>query len=689
MSKVTNVFDKKWEVLTQELEGLGKAGFFPIQYRDSNKPDLTYQEAYKSLQTMAGNEFTIAVCGRVKAGKSTFLNSLFFKDNILPTFTTPLTAKPTYIKYNHADRPDFFRVHFYNKQEFKELTEGFSDEREQKKFNERLTWCHNKFKYNTNDFIGKSYEEETDFSKLEDYVADPISGENKERKIGGKSPYVKKVEIFIKNPALEKVQVVDTPGLEDPDPVNSKETRKLFNSGEVHALIYLFDAEGPSQSDIESIKSDVSCALNNRIFVINKIDTSKPQPANLEKVRSTMYRWGLELESCKQIQLFCKQEQIYGYSSLLVILREKQKNCPDKLTEDEARRVRINETLNPDPSQIAQKIAETLFQSSGQKRLEAGKNKIIQFYNTKDTYLRGKRDDAKDKIDILNKNDFEEEIRKKNEGLDTLGNKKQEIRAKINRALDISWREENETLHKKIDALKKDTIEKALFADDIVDKRDWNKLHRALNSVQYEVAKFNSWLNSELKTYWENTKKGISDQHFNELQILKRNCKIKAREFKNYLNEVEYVPVEVRLDLSDSIEETKKTFKHVLLNAVDKVKKPVNWLTNSLDFNNPAKSATSAQGKATKSFEELFGCLDANAKTLQASIVKALEDHVEEYGRQLQQELDTAKKALTQKQEERNDEIKKCETICQQTQQELNKWNQARAAFEVRLATRV
>ena len=70
-------------------------------------------------------KFTIAVCGVVKAGKSTFLNSLLFGRDILPAFDTPMTAKLTFIEY--TDKANYATITFYSKEEWAQLNNDLKE----------------------------------------------------------------------------------------------------------------------------------------------------------------------------------------------------------------------------------------------------------------------------------------------------------------------------------------------------------------------------------------------------------------------------------------------------------------------------------------------------------------------------------------------------------------------------------
>ena len=81
----------------------------------STKNVISLDEIKKKLEK---DTLTIGVIGQMKCGKSTFLNSFVFKDNILPAATTPMTAALSVITYGEKER---IVAEFYTKDEgFKE-----------------------------------------------------------------------------------------------------------------------------------------------------------------------------------------------------------------------------------------------------------------------------------------------------------------------------------------------------------------------------------------------------------------------------------------------------------------------------------------------------------------------------------------------------------------------------------------
>ena len=56
------------------------------------------------VEKLENDTLTIGVIGQMKCGKSTFLNSFVFEDNVLPAATTPMTAALSVITYGQEKK---------------------------------------------------------------------------------------------------------------------------------------------------------------------------------------------------------------------------------------------------------------------------------------------------------------------------------------------------------------------------------------------------------------------------------------------------------------------------------------------------------------------------------------------------------------------------------------------------------
>ena len=218
----------------------------------------------------------IGIVGEVKAGKSSFLNSLIFSgESVLPKAPTPMTAALT--KLGYSEKPSVKIVFYtdYDWDRIKDLSSEYDnlmnkylndenrkyeastlyseymsprptvksiEEKYKNQIPTQYTVCKELTKMVDekgiilNNYLGKTLEiknlsSDTDYMKeLENYV-----GTN-----GEFTPIVKHTEILINNPLLKEIEVIDTPGLNDPILSRSETTKKfLINCDVVFLLSYV------------------------------------------------------------------------------------------------------------------------------------------------------------------------------------------------------------------------------------------------------------------------------------------------------------------------------------------------------------------------------------------------------------------------------------------------------------------
>lgn len=236
--------------------------------RDIENDFNNYLENYKRLES-EDKILTIGIVGQVKAGKSSFLNSLFFgSEDVLPKAATPMTAALTKIRYSENISA---KVHFFTLSDFETVEKGAREckraiENERKKINEELKKkgkseskltdmqllgmvelsdsvksfyeIFENFKKNEGELRNKllNSEENDNFeilegidsidalkNRLEDYVG-----------VNGKyMPIVKYIEIFLNIEAIKDFDIVDTPGLNDPVLSRGQLTRNFLGKCDV------------------------------------------------------------------------------------------------------------------------------------------------------------------------------------------------------------------------------------------------------------------------------------------------------------------------------------------------------------------------------------------------------------------------------------------------------------------------
>ena len=231
-----------------------------------------YLENYQRLES-EDKILTIGIVGQVKAGKSSFLNTLFFEsEDILPKAATPMTAALTKIRYSENISA---KVHFFTLNDFETVENGAREckraiENERKKLNEELKKKNKpevkltdaqllgmvelsdsakafyeifeNFKKNEGELRSKLENSENNDNfevldnvesvealknRLEDYVG-----------VNGKyMPIVKYIEIFLNIEAIKDFDIVDTPGLNDPVISRGQLTRDFLGKCDVIFLL--------------------------------------------------------------------------------------------------------------------------------------------------------------------------------------------------------------------------------------------------------------------------------------------------------------------------------------------------------------------------------------------------------------------------------------------------------------------
>ena len=169
-------------------------------------------------------KLNIGIIGRVKAGKSTFLNTLLFDGkNILPSAVTPKTATLTRIEYSVDNR---LEVEYYTDEEWRVIERNAMVDSQSNEFvvAKEIVRLVRERAINPRDYVGKSnyIVEYNTFDELMYNLNDYI-GEN-----GKYTPLVKSVNVYVDNDELEGISVVDTPGLYDPVVSRVDKTRQFM-----------------------------------------------------------------------------------------------------------------------------------------------------------------------------------------------------------------------------------------------------------------------------------------------------------------------------------------------------------------------------------------------------------------------------------------------------------------------------
>ncbi len=312
----------------------------------SDNAVIKTEELEKTLKELqdTNRDLKVGIIGRVKAGKSSLLNALIFEGvEVLPKAATPMTASLTILKYAKTLSAE---VEFYSQKDIAELEnehERYEREfnkivdEEVKKQKEKQSFANrakegfknlsNKFSGNKSDKevpkervlsdeeinkraerIAKSelekdtklvsshdqYEKMKKSGSLNTEKLDPCIQANSLQELNQKllqfvgadgkyMPYTKAVQISLNNPNLKDLEVIDTPGVNDPIASREERTKALLKDCDV---VFIVSPSGQFLTDSDmSLFDRVSNkeGLQEIYFVASQTDSVVGSMSEVEK----------------------------------------------------------------------------------------------------------------------------------------------------------------------------------------------------------------------------------------------------------------------------------------------------------------------------------------------------------------------------------------------------------------------
>lgn len=237
------------------------------------------EETHKSIINKLDNDvLTLGVVGQIKAGKSTFLNSILFGQQVLPVADSPMTASLSIITYGDKK---CISAEFYTKEEWDELVllssrvvdPEFDDESSISRIQSAKELVAKASLINENlDVLWGTNKEDT-FDSLIDYVGAE----------GRYTPITKLVRIQYPVEWLKGVEIVDTPGLNDP--VASREARTQEFLKNADAVILLLAANRAFDATDSAILFDKiqNVGIGKVIIAVNKYDLTYESGESIEQ----------------------------------------------------------------------------------------------------------------------------------------------------------------------------------------------------------------------------------------------------------------------------------------------------------------------------------------------------------------------------------------------------------------------
>lgn len=210
---------------------------------------------------------TLGVIGQMKCGKSTFLNAFVFGDTVLPSATTPMTAALSVITYGENKK---LVAEFYSSDEWAEQklqasrsldeVSGNAMEESKVKAAKELVLKSANLPGDVNSFLGKTQDDT--FENLKEYV-------------GADGKFVsitKSVTIYYPHEYLKGVEIVDTPGFNDPIVSREERTKEFLKKADV-ILLMLYASRAFDSTDRAILFKNVrQCGIGKILIGVNKYD---------------------------------------------------------------------------------------------------------------------------------------------------------------------------------------------------------------------------------------------------------------------------------------------------------------------------------------------------------------------------------------------------------------------------------
>ena len=283
LSNLINRSEEKLQALaTIQYEGL------PNQVNELKRIFKEFKDGGNKL--LSGNDILqIGIVGQVKAGKSSFLNSLFFNgEDILPKASTPMTAGLTVIEYSDEN---VFEIEYFTYEDWEIFDQQNRDY--------ELIAAECRSKDPDNKFIQKTIDSLTTASQRSAHEMSqsctpkakakigaknditPFKGLNElqnvlEKYVGASGEYtsvVKSLYIKMQDDRLKGLRIVDTPGVNDP--VVSREDRTRTFLRTCHG-VFLLSASSDflGTGDIQFLNTRIgSQGIGTVVLLASKFDS--------------------------------------------------------------------------------------------------------------------------------------------------------------------------------------------------------------------------------------------------------------------------------------------------------------------------------------------------------------------------------------------------------------------------------
>ena len=217
----------------------------------------------------------LGIVGQVKAGKSSLLNLLLFDGReVLPKAATPMTASLTHIMKSDRDE---IEVEYYTKKDWAEIEEHAREYERAKKdakavpdfvsASHELVAMARQRGLQVGQYLDKNHVEPVTLPRLNAELARLVGAEGK------LTPLVKSVTIRC-DQGVPDLDIVDTPGINDPIRSRSRQTEKLLVSCDA-VLLLIYSGGFPDAVDVRFFKGRLPDeGVSHHLIIGSKFDSA-------------------------------------------------------------------------------------------------------------------------------------------------------------------------------------------------------------------------------------------------------------------------------------------------------------------------------------------------------------------------------------------------------------------------------
>ena len=664
-----------------------KNEFSILETSDLEKTILSMDEENRVLK--------IGIVGRVNAGKSSLLNALVFDGkDILPKAATPMTAALTKLEYGEIIEAnvEFYTQEdidslktYYNKYEekFEKLKKEKLDELKEKeikklKVAEIDEYTKNNIEQKSENIANRemkkdeqlfsSYDQYSkikasnlslnELKKFENIQADNIDSLNKKLydfvgADGKYMPFTKSVTIKLNNENLKDIEIIDTPGINDPIASREERTKELLKNCDV---IFVVSPSGQflSSEDIDLLdritKKEgiqeiyiIASQIDNQLYGSEKEKNRGDLLKVLESIKNTLTK-SMKDVITEQIKQFPYQEDIFDkfmkndvlYSSgatysmlqrfedkenwddnLNHIWKNLNQHYKDYFSDDESAKANLYLLSNMQNIQNALKeVREKKDEIIRKRKEEFIKAKLNSF----EQYNKSIQKDIKEKIEKIKSSDIKDIKTKKDNLLkvksqtseavnwkyeDFLDANKQILKSSLNKEINKYFQNNNDEISKSEDTKKESYIydKKKAWYDIYIFEERYEKI-----SYDVVVVKAGMIQNAleDLSLYIENSMKNSISEEVNSL---------KGNIYKQIMPVLEKNDGDKNLDLHQ--------IQKSVRNIISSLRIPEINYTNKLP--NELKKSGTLKGREAEDFIERA---KNYAKSFQRNIIRDIEKHL-------------------------------------------------------------